>query len=143
LALLHLILLMSSTANTCHFEEVQASRAEDSRFARRRGLRRGHRGIYDEGVLGFNNSRKIVLSDIFFFSCPMIMTAKLSGKRFLNSTSNPVFENEPPDVGCYKNDFLRSGEQDIHAFAESRRGRRRRKQTSEPKASPADAPAEK
>lgn len=27
-------------------------------------------------------------------------------------------------------DFLRSGETDIHAFAESRRGRRRRTQTS-------------
>jgi hypothetical protein len=35
-------------------------------------------------------------------------------------------------------DFLRSGEKDIHAFAESRRGRRRRLSTSEPKASPAD-----
>src|SRR5439155_8239879 len=29
-------------------------------------------------------------------------------------------------------DFLRSGEKDIHAFAESRRGRRRRSQTSAP-----------
>ncbi|HEU0040141.1 MAG TPA: hypothetical protein VFR76_12800, partial [Verrucomicrobiae bacterium] len=29
-------------------------------------------------------------------------------------------------------DFLRSGEKDIHAFAESRRGRRRRTQTSQP-----------
>ena len=28
--------------------------------------------------------------------------------------------------------FLRSGEKDIHAFAESRRGRRKRKQTSLP-----------
>jgi len=28
-------------------------------------------------------------------------------------------------------DFLRSGEKDIHAFAESRRGRRRRTQTSQ------------
>ena len=34
-------------------------------------------------------------------------------------------------------DFLRSGEKDIHAFAESRRGRRRRSPTSEPKALPA------
>jgi hypothetical protein len=29
-------------------------------------------------------------------------------------------------------DFLRSGEKDIHAFAESRRGRGRRTQTSQP-----------
>ena len=36
-------------------------------------------------------------------------------------------------------DFLRSGEKDIHAFAESRRGRRRRSPASEPKALPADA----
>ncbi len=36
-------------------------------------------------------------------------------------------------------DFLRSGEKDIHAFAESRRGRRRRMQTSQPPASPANA----
>jgi hypothetical protein len=40
-------------------------------------------------------------------------------------------------------DFLRSGEKDIHAFAESRRGRRRRSPISEPKAPPADASAEK
>jgi hypothetical protein len=39
-------------------------------------------------------------------------------------------------------DFLRSGEKDIHAFAESRRGRRRRSPTRELKASPADASAE-
>lgn len=32
-------------------------------------------------------------------------------------------------------DFLRSGEKDIHAFAESQRGRRRRTQTSQPQAS--------
>ena len=31
----------------------------------------------------------------------MIITAKLSGKRFLNSTSNPDFGSEPPHVGCY------------------------------------------
>jgi hypothetical protein len=31
-------------------------------------------------------------------------------------------------------DFLRSGEKDIYAFAESRRGRRRRTQTNDPKA---------
>ncbi|MBI2926393.1 MAG: IS66 family transposase, partial [Verrucomicrobia bacterium] len=36
-------------------------------------------------------------------------------------------------------DFLRSGEKDIHAFAESRRGRRRRTQTSEPLELPAKA----
>ena len=36
-------------------------------------------------------------------------------------------------------DFLRSGEKDIHAFAESRRGRRRRTQTSQPDGLPADA----
>ena len=35
-------------------------------------------------------------------------------------------------------DFLRSGENDVHAFAESRRGRRRRSPTNEPKALPAD-----
>ena len=29
-------------------------------------------------------------------------------------------------------DFLRSGEKDIHAFAESRRGRRRRTKTNQP-----------
>ena len=39
-------------------------------------------------------------------------------------------------------DFLRSGEKDIYAFAESRRGRRRRSPTSEPKALPADAAVE-
>ena len=39
-------------------------------------------------------------------------------------------------------DFLRSGEKDIHAFAESRRGRRRRTQTSQPDDSPADASPE-
>ena len=36
-------------------------------------------------------------------------------------------------------DFLRSGEKDIHAFAESRRGRRRRTQTSQPTGLQADA----
>jgi len=36
-------------------------------------------------------------------------------------------------------DFLRSGEKDIHAFAESRRGRRRRTQTSPPPGLPAEA----
>jgi hypothetical protein len=35
-------------------------------------------------------------------------------------------------------DFLRSGEKDIHAFAESRRGRRRRAQTSPPDGLPPD-----
>jgi hypothetical protein len=35
-------------------------------------------------------------------------------------------------------DFLRSGEKDIHAFAESRCGRRRWTQTSQPNRSPAD-----
>ena len=36
-------------------------------------------------------------------------------------------------------DFLRSGEKDIHAFAESRRGRTRRTQASQPTDSPAKA----
>jgi hypothetical protein len=36
-------------------------------------------------------------------------------------------------------DFLRSGEKDIHAFAESRRGRRRRTQTSQEDGLPADS----
>ena len=36
-------------------------------------------------------------------------------------------------------DFLRSGEKDIHAFAESRRGRRRRTQTKQADSLPADA----
>jgi predicted RecB family nuclease len=36
-------------------------------------------------------------------------------------------------------DFLRSGEKDIRAFAESRRGRRRRTQTSQPDGLPTDA----
>jgi transposase len=36
-------------------------------------------------------------------------------------------------------DFLRSGEKDIHAFAESRRGRKRRTQTSQADGLPADA----
>jgi len=36
-------------------------------------------------------------------------------------------------------DFLRSGEKDIHAFAESRRGRRRRVQTSQPPELPPNA----
>jgi hypothetical protein len=36
-------------------------------------------------------------------------------------------------------DFLRSGENDIHAFAESRRGRRRQPPTSQPTDLPADA----
>jgi predicted RecB family nuclease len=40
-------------------------------------------------------------------------------------------------------DFLRSGEKDIHAFAESRPGRRRRSPIREPKVPPADAPAGK
>jgi hypothetical protein len=35
--------------------------------------------------------------------------------------------------------FLRSGEKDIHAFAESRRGRRRRTQTSQPEGLPPEA----
>ena len=39
-------------------------------------------------------------------------------------------------------DFLRSGEKDIYAFAESQRGRRRRSTTSESKTPPADAPPE-
>ena len=38
-------------------------------------------------------------------------------------------------------DFLRSGEKDIHAFAESRPGRKRRSPTSEPKPSPPQATA--
>jgi hypothetical protein len=37
-------------------------------------------------------------------------------------------------------DFLRSGEKDIHAFAESRRRRRRRLPTREPQAPPVDEP---
>ena len=36
-------------------------------------------------------------------------------------------------------DFLCSGEKDIHAFAESRRGRKRRPQTSQPPGLPAEA----
>jgi hypothetical protein len=36
-------------------------------------------------------------------------------------------------------EFLRSGEKDIHAFAESRRGRRRRTQTTQPDSLPANA----
>jgi hypothetical protein len=36
-------------------------------------------------------------------------------------------------------DFLRSGEKDIHAFAESRRGHRRRTQTSQADGLPAEA----
>ncbi len=40
-------------------------------------------------------------------------------------------------------DFLRSGEKDIHAFAASRRGRRRRSPRSEPKAPPAGEVADK
>ena len=36
-------------------------------------------------------------------------------------------------------DFLRSGEKDIHAFAESRRGRRRQTQTSQSTDLPEDA----
>jgi hypothetical protein len=39
-------------------------------------------------------------------------------------------------------DFLRSGEKDIHAFAESRRGRKRLSPTHEPQAPPADVSAE-
>ena len=38
-------------------------------------------------------------------------------------------------------DFLRSGEKDIRAIAESQRGRRRRSPTSEPKALPPEASA--
>ena len=37
---------------------------------------------------------------------------------------------------------VRSGEKDIHAFAESQRGRRHRSPTSEPKTSPAVASVE-
>ena len=40
-------------------------------------------------------------------------------------------------------DYLRSGEKDIHAFAESRRGRRRRPPTSAPKALPAQEGTQK
>ena len=40
-------------------------------------------------------------------------------------------------------DFLRSGEKDIHAFAESRRGRRRRSSTNEPKVLSTDAVPQK
>ena len=40
-------------------------------------------------------------------------------------------------------DFLRSGEKDVHAFAETRRGRKRRSPTNEPKALPAVDPANK
>jgi hypothetical protein len=40
-------------------------------------------------------------------------------------------------------EFLRSGETDLEAFAESRRGRRRRSPVSEPKALPAEASVEK
>jgi hypothetical protein len=40
-------------------------------------------------------------------------------------------------------DFLRSGEKDVHAFAESRRGRRRRSPPNEPKALPADEGTQK
>ena len=40
-------------------------------------------------------------------------------------------------------DFLRSGEKDVHAFAETRRGRRRQSPTNEPKALPAVDPANK
>jgi hypothetical protein len=36
-------------------------------------------------------------------------------------------------------DFLRSGEKDIHAFAESRQGRRRRTHTSQPTGLPANS----
>ena len=50
-------------------------------------------------------------------------TCKYSGVDFLN--------------------FLRSGEKDIHAFAESRRGRRRRSPTNEPKALRADEGTQK
>jgi len=52
---------------------------------------------------------------------------------------------EPPYVGCYGIarfeflDFLRSGENDIHAFAESWRGRKRRTQTIPPPDSPPSA----
>jgi hypothetical protein len=38
-------------------------------------------------------------------------------------------------------DFLRSGDKDIHTFAESRRGRRHRSSPNEPQASPADSRA--
>lgn len=40
-------------------------------------------------------------------------------------------------------DFLRSGEKDIHAFAERRRRHRHRSPANEPKALPAAASAEK
>jgi hypothetical protein len=40
-------------------------------------------------------------------------------------------------------DFLRSGEKDIHAFAENRRSRRRRSPTNEPEALPKDGGAQK
>jgi hypothetical protein len=46
------------------------------------------------------------------------------------------------DAGVGFLDGLRSGEKDIHAFAESRRGRRRRSRTREPNAPAADASAE-
>ncbi len=39
-------------------------------------------------------------------------------------------------------DFLRSGEKDIHAYAESRRGRRRRTQTNRPPSMPSNASAQ-
>ena len=41
------------------------------------------------------------------------------------------FQSEPPNIGCYKIDSRRSGEKDIHAFAESRRRRRHRSSVSE------------
>lgn len=40
-------------------------------------------------------------------------------------------------------DFLRSGEKDVHVFAENRRSRRRRSPTNEPKALPADEGTQK
>lgn len=42
-------------------------------------------------------------------------------------------------MGMHFLDFLSSGKKDIHACAESRRGRRRRTQTSQPPGLPAEA----
>ena len=57
----------------------------------------------------------MVLEKSYFCSC---QTCKYMGVDFL--------------------DFLRSGEKDIHAFAESRRRRKRPSQTSQPPDLPAD-----
>jgi hypothetical protein len=48
----------------------------------------------------------------------------------------------PGKIGVDFLDFLRSGEKDIHAFAESRCGRRRRSSANEPTAPPGDSSAE-